>query len=176
LPYRHCTPQHGPSWSMEGRIVARMLCSVVARCPQQSQRFCGVGTPADRIHRTIVCWLHCDLPSASKGLEADQIQQAGQCRDDVAASGVMLAPLKGSPASKGRLAATPSRHCVPVQQAGSTSIVEGEKEAWWLDDRTKRLFEQTMRLSGTLTFTVRPGTPLQLTREQARPASFRIRG
>ena len=46
--------------------------------------------------------------------------------------------------------------------------MEGEKEAWWLDDRTKRLFEQTMRLSGTLTFTVRPGTPLQLTREQAR--------
>jgi hypothetical protein len=44
--------------------------------------------------------------------------------------------------------------------------VEGEKEAWWLDDRTKRLIEQTMRLSGTLTFTVRPGTPLQLTREQ----------
>ena len=51
-------------------------------------------------------------------------------------------------------------------QAGSTSIVEGEKEAWWLDDRTKRLIEQTMRLNGTLTFTVRPGTPLQLTREQ----------
>ena len=46
--------------------------------------------------------------------------------------------------------------------------MEGEKEAWWLDDRTKRLFEETMRLSGTLTFTVRPGTPLQLTREQAR--------
>ena len=53
-----------------------------------------------------------------------------------------------------------------AQQAGSTSIVEGEKEAWWLDDRTKRLIEQTMRLNGTLTFTVRPGTPLQLTREQ----------
>ena len=53
-------------------------------------------------------------------------------------------------------------------QAGSTSIVEGEKEAWWLDDRTKRLFEQTMRLNGTLTFTVRPGAPLQLTREQVR--------
>jgi len=51
-------------------------------------------------------------------------------------------------------------------QAGSTSIVEGEKEAWWLDDRTKRLIEETMHLSGALTFTVRPGTPLQLTREQ----------
>ena len=51
-------------------------------------------------------------------------------------------------------------------QAGSTSIVEGEKEAWWLDDRTKRLIEETMHLNGALTFTVRPGTPLQLTREQ----------
>ena len=53
-------------------------------------------------------------------------------------------------------------------QAGSTSIVEGEKEAWWLDERTKRLIEETMHLNGALTFTVRPGTPLQLTREQVR--------
>ena len=48
--------------------------------------------------------------------------------------------------------------------------MEGEKEAWWLDDRTKRLIEQTMHLNGALTFTVRPGTPLQLTREQVRTA------
>ena len=59
-------------------------------------------------------------------------------------------------------------HQLCAWQAGSTSIVEGEKEAWWLDDRTKRLIEQTMRLNGTLTFTVRPGTPLRLTREQVR--------
>jgi len=63
-----------------------------------------------------------------------------------------------------------SRNTIPPNfcplQAGSTSIVEGEKEAWWLDDRTKRLIEETMHLSGALTFTVRPGTPLQLTREQ----------
>ena len=44
--------------------------------------------------------------------------------------------------------------------------MEGEKEAWWLDERTKRLIEETMHLNGALTFTVRPGTPLQLTREQ----------
>ena len=77
---------------------------------------------------------------------------------------VMPVWIMGSDMSKGRLA---TWH-VSVLQAGSTSIVEGEKDAWWLDDRTKRLIEQTMRLSGTLTFTVRAGTPLQLTREQAR--------
>ena len=66
-----------------------------------------------------------------------------------------------------RFVSPAASHVHPSEpQAGSTSIVEGEKEAWWLDDRTKRLIEQTMRLNGTLTFTVRPGTPLQLTREQ----------
>ena len=55
--------------------------------------------------------------------------------------------------------------------AGSTSIVEGATDAWWLDDRTKRLIEQTLRLNGTLTFTVRPGQSLRLTRQQVRRVS-----
>ena len=56
------------------------------------------------------------------------------------------------------------------QQAasGTASLVEGEADAWWLDERTKRFIEATLNLSGTLTFTVREGAPLHLTREQAR--------
>ena len=67
-----------------------------------------------------------------------------------------------------RRLATAADRCVSPVQAGSTSIVEGEQDAWWLDERTKRLIEETMHLNGALTFTVRPGTPLQLTREQVR--------
>ena len=55
---------------------------------------------------------------------------------------------------------------------GSPSIVEGATDAWWLDDRTKCLIEQTLRLSGVLTFTVRPGQILRLTRQEVTPNSL----
>lgn len=41
------------------------------------------------------------------------------------------------------------------------------QDAWWLiDHKTKRMVEETLGLSGVLTFTVREGQPLHLTREQ----------
>ena len=41
------------------------------------------------------------------------------------------------------------------------------QDAWWLiDHNTKRMVEETLGLSGVLTFTVREGQPLHLTREQ----------
>ncbi len=49
---------------------------------------------------------------------------------------------------------------------GNASLVEGEGSAWWLDAHTRRLVEETLSLTGELTFTVRPGTLVRLTREQ----------
>lgn len=49
---------------------------------------------------------------------------------------------------------------------GNASLVEGEGSAWWLDAHTRRLVEETLNLTGELTFTVRAGTPVRLTREQ----------
>jgi len=41
------------------------------------------------------------------------------------------------------------------------------QDAWWLiDHKTKRMVEETLGLSGVLTFTVREKQPLHLTREQ----------
>lgn len=58
-----------------------------------------------------------------------------------------------------------------AESAGLSSVVEGEKEAWWLDIRTKHLIEQTLHLSGTLSFTVREDQPLRLTCQQVGDAA-----
>ena len=41
-----------------------------------------------------------------------------------------------------------------------------EQEEWWLDAQTKDAVEAALGLGGRLRFTVRPGTPLELSREQ----------
>ena len=45
-------------------------------------------------------------------------------------------------------------------------MVAGQRDAWWLDERTKRLVQQLLHLSGTLTFTVREGHTLRLSCQQ----------
>ena len=56
-----------------------------------------------------------------------------------------------------------------AESAGLASVVEDEGEAWWLDPRTKQFIEQTLHLSGTLTFNVREDRPLHLTCQQVGP-------
>lgn len=40
-------------------------------------------------------------------------------------------------------------------------------DTWWLDAVTRQMVEQRLNLSGMLTFTLRGGRPINLTREQA---------
>lgn len=42
-------------------------------------------------------------------------------------------------------------------------------DTWWLDAVTRQMVEQRLNLSGMLTFTLRGGRPINLTREQAGP-------
>ena len=37
---------------------------------------------------------------------------------------------------------------------------------WWLDDVTRQMVEQRLHLEGVLTFTLREGNPIYLTRDQ----------
>lgn len=39
-------------------------------------------------------------------------------------------------------------------------------DTWWLDAVTRQMVEQRLNLSGMLTFTLRGGRPINLTREQ----------
>ena len=41
-------------------------------------------------------------------------------------------------------------------------------EAWWLDGVTRQMVEQQLNLGRALTFTLRAGHPIVLTREQVR--------
>lgn len=41
-------------------------------------------------------------------------------------------------------------------------------DTWWLDAVTRQMVEQRLNLSGMLTFTLRGGRPINLTREQVR--------
>lgn len=40
------------------------------------------------------------------------------------------------------------------------------EHSWWLDGPTKRMIEQSLNLSGVLTFTVREDQHIRMTREQ----------
>lgn len=51
-------------------------------------------------------------------------------------------------------------------EADTPSPVDSEGSAWWLDAHTQQLVERTLKLGGELTFTVREGAPMKLTREQ----------
>lgn len=42
-------------------------------------------------------------------------------------------------------------------------------DTWWLDAVTRQMVEQRLNLSGMLTFTLRGGRPINLTREQVGP-------
>lgn len=49
-------------------------------------------------------------------------------------------------------------------------------EAWWLDSVTRQMVEQRLNLSGMLTFTLRGGKPINLTREQVPLAKAALYG
>jgi hypothetical protein len=48
-------------------------------------------------------------------------------------------------------------------------------DTWWLDAVTRQMVEQRLNLSGMLTFTLRGGRPINLTREQVGPSRQHFR-
>jgi hypothetical protein len=52
-----------------------------------------------------------------------------------------------------------------LQLDGAPERVEHGK-AWWLDAVTRQMVEQRLNLNGMLTFTLRGGRPINLSREQ----------
>ncbi len=61
----------------------------------------------------------------------------------------------------------PTLICTQYDMVEAITHVGAMQDAWWLiDHKTKRTVEETLGLSGVLTFTVREGQPLHLTREQ----------
>lgn len=51
---------------------------------------------------------------------------------------------------------------------GSETAVR-HSSVWWLDDVTRQMIDQRLSLDSTLTFTLRGGRPITLTRQQVRP-------
>lgn len=60
-----------------------------------------------------------------------------------------------------------AKHTAP---GGPPAIVHSE--VWWLDSVTRQMVEQRLNLSGMLTFTLRGGKPINLTREQVAALSW----
>ncbi len=58
------------------------------------------------------------------------------------------------------------RHWDTTSQSLTGSFVPAE--AWWLDGVTQQMVEQQLNLGRALTFTLRAGHPIVLTREQVR--------
>ena len=54
-----------------------------------------------------------------------------------------------------------------MQLDGPPSAVE-HGDVWWLDAVTRQMVEQRLNLNGMLTFTLRGGRPINLSREQVR--------
>lgn len=61
-----------------------------------------------------------------------------------------------------------AKHSAP---GGAPQVVHSE--AWWLDSVTRQMVEQRLNLSGMLTFTLRSGKPINLTRDQVAALSWR---
>ncbi len=55
-----------------------------------------------------------------------------------------------------------------MQLDGPPSAVE-HGDVWWLDAVTRQMVEQRLNLNGMLTFTLRGGRPINLSREQVPP-------
>jgi len=53
-------------------------------------------------------------------------------------------------------------------------VLRAGTEAWWLDGVTRQMVEQQLRLGRALTFTLRAGHPIMLTRAQVRAISQRM--